>query len=172
MGKFCRALSELQRGLMIFTLFVTFSAVIGAPFVRIIKYEHPEPIQIIEHIQPREPPQQIFVFHDLTEEIEELEPTELPLMDLETEKPDDEFEVELATEKPISAIVIERETEKPISAIVIERETEKPDTELILELQAPSGSSEISDYQTELPNEWELETELPNDWEPLNFMNE
>merc|ERR1712221_47955 len=143
MGKFCRALSEFQRGLMIFTLFVTFSAVIGAPFVRIIKYEHPEPIQIVEHIQPpREPIQQIVVFHDLTEEVEEFEPTELPLMDLETEKPDDEFELELATEKPISAIVIERETEKPISAIVIERETEKPDTELVLELQTPSGSSE------------------------------
>merc|ERR1712221_52307 len=159
MGKFCRALSELRRGLMIFTLFVTFSAVIGAPFVRIIKYEHPEPIEIKLVQPPREPVQQIFVFHDLTEEIEELEPTELPLMDLETEKPDDEFELELATEKPISAIVIERETEKP-------------DTELVLELQTPSGSSEISDYQTELPNEWELETELPNDWEPLNFMNE
>ena len=53
---------------MIFTLFVTFSAVIGAPFFRVIKYEHPEPIQIVELIQPpREPIQQIVVFHDLTE---------------------------------------------------------------------------------------------------------
>merc|ERR1712221_20038 len=128
---------------------------------------------IVEHMQPpREPIQQIVVFHDLTEEVEELEPTELPLMDLETEKPISAIVIERETEVPDDEFELELATEKPVSATVIERETEKPDTELILELQTPSGSSEISDYQTELPNEWELETELPNDWEPLNFMNE